>query len=85
MIPARDYVAIESLGHRTAAPLLTIAIDRGRLILFGVSTRLLKTLTAAERTSIVETVRTILEERSHHDSTYRTSNGRPASGARRSE
>lgn len=61
----RDYHAIESMGHKTARPILTICLERGNrgLLSYGVSSDLCRQLTDADREQIVNTVRRILEER----------------------
>ena len=59
----RDYVAVESMGHKTAEPIITICLDRGRYIVYGVSSHLCGRLSDGDREQIVETVHRILEER----------------------
>ena len=60
----REYVALESSGHKTARPVITIALDQhGRLLSYGVNSSLCRLLSDGDREQIVETVRKILEER----------------------
>jgi hypothetical protein len=61
----REYVAIESMGHKTAQPVLTICIERGRqgILSYGVNSGLCRLLSDGDRAQIVDTVRKILDER----------------------
>jgi hypothetical protein len=61
----REYHAIESMGHKTASPILTVCLERGRMgmLSFGVNTNLCRQLSESDRAQILETVRKILEER----------------------
>ncbi len=61
----REYVAIESFGHKTAQPILTICLERGGrgILSYGVNSNLCHLLSDGDRQQIVETVRQILEER----------------------
>jgi hypothetical protein len=59
----REYAAIESFGHKTARPILTVAMERGGMLSYGVDSGLCRQLTDTDREAIVETVRKMLEER----------------------
>jgi hypothetical protein len=61
----REYVAIESFGHKTAQPIITICLERGGrgILSYGVNSNLCRLLSDADREQIAETVRKILEAR----------------------
>jgi hypothetical protein len=59
----RDYVAIESMGHHTARPFLTICLERRGYLAFGVNSGLCRLLSDRDREEILATVKRILEER----------------------
>ena len=62
----REYVAIESTGHKTAMPVITICLDRGYpggVISYGVNTNLCYRLSDEDRANIVNTIQKILDER----------------------
>jgi len=59
----REYAAIESVGHKTARPILTVCLERRGYLTYGVDSGLCRQLTDTDREAIVETIRKMLQER----------------------
>jgi len=59
----RDYMAIQSFGHHTASPIVTVCLERNGALAFGVSSRTCRLLSDLDRDVILATIERILQER----------------------